>query len=97
MENEAPACDAATEISLPPRLDTAATESLRAMLLERRGSDLVVRADHVEQLGGLCLQVLLATQETWACDGCTLTYGPVSEAFDRDLKTLGVDAKSLEH
>lgn len=80
---------------LPPRLNTAAAEQLREAFLAHRGSQLLVRADAVEQVGGLCLQVLLSARTTWARDNCALAYDGMSEAFRSDLRTLGVDPQTI--
>ena len=46
----------------------------------------------VERLGGLCLQVLLSAQRTWAADGHDLVVDPASEAFNDQWNAFGAPA-----
>ena len=82
-------------VILPPVLDLAYAEPLRAELMALRGQPVVVDGGGVERLGGLCLQVLISAQQTWARDGQTMVIDRVSEAFANQWNAFGAaDAAS---
>ena len=74
-------------ISLAPILNSAAAADLANALLAVRGQPVRVDAGEVTQLGGLCLQVLLSADKTWAADQLPYALSPVSQAF-RDQASL---------
>jgi chemotaxis protein CheX len=74
---------------LPPVLDILYAEPLRAELLGLRGQAVTIDASAVERLGGLCLQVLISAQQTWANDGQSLTIDTLSEAFATQWNMFG--------
>ncbi|QTC89953.1 STAS domain-containing protein [Brevundimonas goettingensis] len=76
-------------VVLPPVLDILYAEPLRAELLALRGEPVAVDASAVERLGGLCLQVLISAQQTWARDGQALTINTPSEPFATQWKMYG--------
>lgn len=79
----------AASISLPAVLDLAQAEPLKAALLPMRGQSVIVDASRVERLGGLCLQVLISAQQTWARDGHTLKIDDVSREFADQWNAFG--------
>ena len=82
---------AALEMTLPAVLDLQQAEPLRAELLGLRGQSVVIDGSAVERLGGLCLQVLISAQKTWASDGHVMTLDQVSEAFADQWNMFGAD------
>ena len=76
-------------LALPAVMDIQAAEGLRGQLMDARGGPLALDGSAVERLGGLCLQVLLAAQRTWAADGHALVVDPVSEAFVEQWNAFG--------
>lgn len=80
-------------LTLDPVLDLRAAGPLRAALLERRGAALRVDASGVERLGGLCLQVLLSAQHTWAEDGLSFAIFGRSDSFREATRLLGASAR----
>jgi chemotaxis protein CheX len=82
-------------LSLPAVLDLAQADVLKAALLPMRGQSVVIDASRVERLGGLCLQVLISAQQTWAGDGHVLTIDDVSREFADQWKAFG--AASADH
>lgn len=76
-------------LSLPAILDLAQAETLKAALLPMRGQSVVIDASRVERLGGLCLQVLISAQKTWASDGHVLKIDDVSREFADQWKAFG--------
>jgi chemotaxis protein CheX len=83
-------------IILPSVLDIQYAEPLRAELLGLRGQPVTIDGSAVERLGGLCLQVLISAQQTWARDGQSLSIDRVSEAFANQWNTFGAAALSSE-
>lgn len=79
----------AAVLSLAPILDLQAAEPLRAELMVLRGRPLSIDASQVSRLGGLCLQVLISAQKTWAEDGHPLSVDEPSEAFTEQLASFG--------
>jgi len=79
-------------LALPAVLDIQAAEPLRVQLLGARGRSLTLDASSVERLGGLCLQVLLSAQRTWAAEGHDLVVDPASEAFNDQWNAFGAPA-----
>ena len=76
-------------ISLPAVLDLAQAEPLKAALLPMRGQSVVIDASRVERLGGLCLQVLISAQQSWARDGHSLKIDAVSREFADQWNAFG--------
>ena len=76
-------------LSLPAVLDLAQAEVLKAALLPMRGQSVVIDASRVERLGGLCLQVLISAQQTWASDGHALKIDDVSREFADQWNAFG--------
>ena len=76
-------------ISLPAVLDLAQADALKAALLPMRGQSVVLDASRVERLGGLCLQVLISAQQTWATDGHSLKIDDVSREFADQWNAFG--------
>jgi len=80
-------------LKLDAVLDLKAAAPLQAALLARRGHPLEIDASAVQRLGGLCLQVLLSAQKTWADDGGVFHLGRGSEAFSEALRLFGADVR----
>ena len=79
-------------ITLPAVLDIQQAEPLRAQLLALRGASVTLDGSGVERLGGLCLQVLISAQQTWARDGHSLILDRVSEDFANQWNAFGAEA-----
>jgi chemotaxis protein CheX len=79
-------------MQLPDNLDLKAAGPLREALLEARGAALRVDASGVQRLGGLCLQVLLSAEATWATDGHAFTISPTSATFIEGARRMGAHA-----
>lgn len=84
-----PATSAGAPVLLAANLDIVAAGPLREELLQRRGAPLELVGAGVEQIGGLCLQVLLAARETWAADAQPFALTQPSPALSQMLATLG--------
>lgn len=83
-------------VSLPPVLDLQAAEPLRAELMSLRGRAVTLDASQVSRLGGLCLQVLMATKKIWAEDGLSLTVDQPSSGFSEQLAAFGAPELQFE-
>ncbi len=82
-------------IVLPAVLDIQQAAALRAQLLAARGGPVTLDASAVERLGALCLQVLLAAQQTWATDGAAIAITPTSDAFVQQWAAFGAPLSNL--
>jgi chemotaxis protein CheX len=76
-------------LQLPETLDLKAAAPLRGTLLEARGAAVEIDASGVQRLGGLCLQVLLSAQATWATDGHPFVISSASTAFAEGVRRMG--------
>jgi chemotaxis protein CheX len=76
-------------VQLAEILDLNAAEPLRQALVERRGAPVVLDGSNVGRLGGLCLQVLISAQKTWAEDGYDFRLERCSTALLEQLRLLG--------
>jgi chemotaxis protein CheX len=76
-------------LSLAAVLDLSQAEPLKAALLPMRGQTVVIDASRVERLGGLCLQVLMSAQQTWARDGHVLKIDDASREFVDQWNAFG--------
>jgi chemotaxis protein CheX len=82
----------ALTLSLPEPLDLNAAGPLRVELLTARGAPLTIDASEVRRLGGLCLQVLLSAEATWATDGHLFKISAASPAFAEGARRMGAHA-----
>jgi chemotaxis protein CheX len=76
-------------LQLAECLDLAAAAPLRAEILARRGSPLVIDGSRVQRAGGLCLQVLLAARSTWRSDEQSFSLTGASPDFRNCLERSG--------
>jgi chemotaxis protein CheX len=83
-------------LSLPAVLDLAQAETLKAALLPMRGQSVVIDASRVERLGGLCLQILLSAEKTWARDGFVLKIADASREFADQWNAFGAAPAATE-
>lgn len=82
-------------LSLPASLDLKTAAELQQALLAKRGQPLQLDATHVERVGGLGLQVLLAARAAWDADGQDLVVHPSSHDFEAGLALLGAHTAML--
>ena len=76
-------------VALAETLDLKAAGPLRAALMEARGAPVSIDASAVQRLGGLCLQVLLSAEATWATDGQPFSISTASAAFAEGARRMG--------
>ena len=82
-------------IRLPEFLDLAAARPLAKILLERRGTPIVIDGSAVNQVGAQCVQVLLSAKKTWSADGVALSLVNCAPRMVEDLHHLGIDPATL--
>lgn len=79
----------AAVLTLPGVLDLRAAAPLKAELQTHAASPLDVDASHVERIGGLCAQVLIAAAATWRGADLSFRVLNASQAFRVDLARMG--------
>lgn len=85
----------AKRVTLVPRLDTAASAALREDILAAQNEDLVFDGAGVEQIGGLCLELLMSAGVLWAKAGHAATLENPSLQMVDDLKRFGLTPDTL--
>ncbi|MEY4254855.1 MAG: hypothetical protein RLZZ141_82 [Pseudomonadota bacterium] len=81
----------ASRLKLIENLDLKAAAPLRSEFLALRHTALDVDASNVQRLGGLCLQVLMSAQATWAADAVPFSISSPSPAFQEALSLFGAE------
>ena len=79
-----------TQVALETKLDSGAVDKLRTDLLAVQDSDVVLDGSAVEQLGGLCLELLMSVRHLWAAAGHSVTIENPSEQMLDDLGRFGL-------
>jgi chemotaxis protein CheX len=85
----------AKQVSLPPKLDTAAAAALRTELENASGDSIAFDAAQVEQLGAACLEMLLSAVVLWRKNGQTVSFENVSQTMADDLGRFGLTPDRL--
>jgi len=80
-----------SRLNLLESLDLKAAAPLQSELLALRHLPLDIDASNVQRLGGLCLQVLMSAQATWATDGVAFRISSPSSAFQEALSLFGAE------
>jgi chemotaxis protein CheX len=78
------------QIRLPTRMNFQAARELHARLVVLRAQDVEIDASHVEFLGGIAAQTLIAAQRTWHGDGRRFDLLRPSGGFCASLADLGL-------
>lgn len=81
----------ASRLQLIENLDLKAAAPLHSEFLSLRHMPLNVDASNVQRLGGLCLQVLMSAQATWAADAVSFAISSPSPAFQEALSLFGAE------
>lgn len=85
----------AKQVSLPPKLDTAAAAVLRTELENAAGDNIAFDGSGVEQLGAACLEMLLSAVVLWRQAGHAITFENLSETMTQDLRIFGLTPDCL--
>ena len=83
------------EITLEPKLASIAAPGLYAQLSAHRADTLVLNASKVEQIGVLCMQILVAACQTWRDEGKDFEIVEPSEVFCKSTETVGLPLSLL--
>lgn len=84
-----------SEITLDAKLASTAAPGLFAQLKELRDQTVVLNASEVEQIGVLCMQILMSASKTWTDEGRSFEVVEPSEAFLSTIDVAGVSAEDL--
>lgn len=84
------ASGAVARVILPATLTSRYASDLLDDLRALRGQPLSLDASSVQQIGALCLQVLLSARETWSADGQPFSMTDVSEEMARRWSLFGL-------
>ncbi len=85
----------AKKVTLVRKLDTAASAALRDEIRAAAGNDLIFDGAGVEQIGGLCLELLMSTGTLWPKDGRSVSLENPSLQMVDDLKRFGLTPDTL--
>lgn len=85
----------AKRVTLVSKLDTAAATALRDEIRAAVGGDLIFDGADVEQIGGLCLELLMSTGTLWPKAGHTASLENPSFQMVDDLNRLGLTPDTL--
>jgi len=77
-------------IKLEENLGLSALASLQTLLSENRGVSICVDTSDVQTISGLCLQLLLSAEKTWAAEDLAFEVSAQSEAFKDALSHTGI-------
>ncbi len=94
-EKSSATSDASSRIELPARLDTSAAAHLHEQLSAQMGNDISLDGTAVEQVGGRCLDILLAARAACLSQGKALRVEFPSGAMVNDLAILGSSLESI--
>ncbi|MBT8475205.1 MAG: STAS domain-containing protein [Alphaproteobacteria bacterium] len=83
------------QLTLAPKLDLSASETLADALREQRGQDLNLDAGAVTHLGAHAVQTLMVATHTWAADGQQLSLTNLSEVAAENLAIMGIAPQSI--
>ena len=86
----------AKRVVLDAKLDSATAETLREKLLEAEGDDIALDGSGVEQLGGLCLELLLSVRHLWGLAGKAVTIESPSQQLINDLGRFGLSEEAFQ-
>ncbi|MEM9838439.1 MAG: STAS domain-containing protein [Pseudomonadota bacterium] len=79
------------QLTLAPKLASKAAVELYAQLKEHRGSMVALNASGVEQLGILCMQIIVSAAKTWNDEGVSFEVVEPSAAFVESAELVGLD------
>lgn len=79
------------QITLEPKLASKAAADLHAQLAQHRTDTVVLDASKVEQLGVLCMQILVSAARSWTEAGRSFEVVDPSAAFRDSAETVGLD------
>ena len=86
----------AKQLVLDTKLDSAAADGLHATLLASQEDDIVLDGSGVEQLGGMCLELIMAARHIWGEAGKSVTLENASPHMIDDLRHFGLTESDFQ-
>lgn len=77
-------------LTLPPTLTSRYASALIGEFQALRGQSIAVDASSVQQVGSLCLQVLISARNTWKADGQAFRVTAASDEMTRRWSLFGM-------
>lgn len=77
-------------VALDAKLDSAAVDKLRGELLGAQNGDIALDGSSVEQIGGLCLELVMSVRHLWGAAGHAVTLENPSDQMLDDLGRFGL-------
>ncbi len=84
------------QVALETKLDSAAVDKLRTILLAEQGDDITLDGSGVQQIGGMCLELLMSVRHLWGAAGHDVTIENPSEQMLDDLGRFGLTAEDFQ-
>lgn len=85
----------AQRLVLDAKLDSSSAGKLRDELVAANGEDIVLDAAHVDQLGALCVEVLMSARHLWAQQNKSLTIESPSLQLVDNLGRMGLSLDDI--
>ena len=86
----------AKRLVLDTKLDSAAAESLQVSFLDSQDEDIELDGSGVEQLGGMCLELLMTARHLWGVNGKSVTLTDSSPHLLDDLRHFGLTESDFQ-
>ena len=78
-----------SKLDLPERMDSSVAKDLYSTIDSFKGTDVALNGQNVRDIGGLCLQVLIAAKEEWSREDKTFRIHDASEELQSFLTSVG--------
>ncbi|MEO1322505.1 MAG: STAS domain-containing protein [Pseudomonadota bacterium] len=78
-----------SKLDLPERMDSSVAKDLYSTIDSFKGTDVTLNGQNVRDIGGLCLQVLIAAKEEWGREDKAFQIHDASEEFQSFLTSVG--------
>lgn len=82
-------------LQLAAVLDLNEASVLHGKLVSKRGRDIVIDASAVERVGAQCAQILVAGARAWDADKKSFRVENASDAFEKTMQLIGLNAQDL--
>ena len=86
----------AKQLVLDTKLDSAAAEALQTTFLASTDDDIVLDGSGVEQLGGMCLELIMGARHLWGESGKSVTLENASPHMIDDLRHFGLTESDFQ-
>ena len=86
----------AKRLVLETKLDSAAAETLQNTFLASKDENIELDGSQVEQLGAMCLELLMSARHIWGASGKTVTLQNASPHLVDDLRHYGLTESDFQ-